>query len=140
MSFFKNCHKHGSMLLVVFKNLVRIFEYLGSQKSWVIIINMSVAFWTHFGTFALWLLCVGWSTLPVLSSKLYWLCLVLLVAFITFLSIAPSFFFAVFVYDYSHSSICASISSVFVVYIYVASSFFIFLTRWYVCSGLQQQI
>ena len=122
---FENCQMHGSRLSVSSRILVSNFEYHGSQKLSVIIVDMTaVVFWKHFGTFALWLLCAGCSTFPPLTSKLCWLYSVSLVSIysvLTYHSYIP-FSSSFFVYYYSLSSIFASLISVFAAY--VASSWY----------------
>ena len=83
--FFKNCQMHGSMLSVVFKNFSMEFSVIWKLENImsVIIIHMSAVFFDTIWYICLWLLCVGCSTFPPLTSKLYWLYSVPLVSILS---------------------------------------------------------
>ena len=133
---FKNCQMHGGMLSVVLKNFSMEFwlfwksKIISSQSSSFIFLQ----FFGYYWYICLWLLCVGCSTFPPLTSKLYWLYSVTLVSILS--SYLPHLHFSspFFVYYCSLISIFANLSFVFAVY--VVSSLFTSSSRWHVCSEL----
>ena len=133
--YFKNCQMHGSILSVVFKNFSIRFWVTFSQGYHLSHHHSHVcSFLNTVCYICLWLLCVGCSTFPPLTSKFCWLYSVPLVIILSSYLPHLPFSLTFFVYYYSISSIFAILSSVFLVY--VASSLFTFLSRWRVCSGL----
>ena len=72
--FFKICQMHGSRLSVVFKNFSMEFRVIlnlnmSSQSSSFTCLQFLDTIWY----ICLWLLCVGCSIFPPLTSKLCWL-------------------------------------------------------------------